>query len=60
MSWSNGEKISLEKIKLDIQTNPKGRKAFNDFKRKPYGMQEHKPFEEVLKEEIKSEEESHD
>ena len=58
MPWSNGQKISLEKVKLDIQTNPKGRKAFKEFKRKPYGMPEQKPFKEVLAEEMKSKEDN--
>lgn len=58
MPWSNGQKISLEKLKLDIQNNPKGRKAFKDFKRKPYGLPETRPFKDVLDEQLQSKEDN--
>ena len=51
-SWSNADKIPIEKLRLEMESRRDMRKALRDFRKKPYLLDEKKDFGEILKNEI--------
>ena len=59
-SWSNADKIPIEKLRLEMESRRDMRKALRNFRKKPYLLDEKKEFKEILTDEIQKLEETNE